>query len=162
MLAFLRPLPLVASLLLGASLVTGCLGSNPTPATNSPPTQSQTPPPPPTLPATGTVVSQQQPGFSGKVMSGVIALKGAAPPAGSTLYLGLVKSASDQQPRTCIDAERNPVNEEGQFYAQIACTPQSGDQLKYVLIVGPSGNRDWHDAVVPLPSDLSNVKLDAQ
>ena len=99
-------------------------------------------------------MSQQQPGFSGRVISGIVALRGAAPPAGSTLFLGLVKGPSDQQPRTCIDAERNPVNEEGQFYAQVGCQPQSGDQLMYVLVVGPSGNRDWHQAVVPIPSDL--------
>ena len=110
--------------------------------------------------ATATIVSQAQPGFSGKVISGTVAYNGGAPPAGSTLYLALVKSANDTQPRACIDAERDPINDQGQFYAQVACTPQTGDQLEYVLIIGPAAQRDWHMGVVPLPSDLTNVRLE--
>src|SRR6476661_10498172 len=131
----------IATALAACALMAGCLGKSGSQGPTATPSASPTPPPPPTLPATGTVVSQQQPGFSGKVISGIVALRGAAPPQGSTLFLGLVKGPSDQQPRTCIDAERDPVNEEGQFYAQVNCTPQSGDQLMYVLVVGPAGNR---------------------
>ncbi len=110
--------------------------------------------------ATGTIVSQAQPGFSGKVISGTVAYNGGVPPAGSTLYLALVKSANDPQPRACIDAERDPINDQGQFYAQVACSPQTGDQLEYVLIIGPAAQRDWHQGIVPLPSDLTNVHLE--
>jgi hypothetical protein len=159
MLNRLRELPSILGFALIALLLGACLGKSS--GGSSATTQTSTPPPPPTLPATGTIVSQQQPGFSGKVMSGTVAINGGAPPAGSTLFLGLVKSASDQQPRTCIDAERDPVNEQGQFYAQVSCNPQSGDQLMFVLVVGPAGNRDWHQAVVPLPADLSNMQLQA-
>jgi hypothetical protein len=94
-------------------------------------------------------------------MSGTITVTGAPPPPNSTLYLGLVKSASDPQPRLCIDAERDPVDQAGKFSARVACTPQPGDQLSYTLIIGPPGLRDWHSGVVPLPSDLTSLRLNA-
>lgn len=119
-------------------------------------------PPAATPAASGTVVSQAQPGFSGTVISGVVALDGGAPPAGSSLFLGLAKSADDQQPRTCIDAARDPVNDVGQFYAQVSCKPQPGDQLLYVLVIGAEGERNWRRGVVAMPSDLTNVHLTVQ
>jgi hypothetical protein len=145
-------------------LLCGCLGANPNTQTAAPPAATTTLPATSTAvpaSATATLVSQAQPGFSGKVISGTVSLAGNIPPTGSTLFLALVKSANDPQPRPCIDAQRNPVNEQGQFYAQVACTPQPGDQLSYVLIVGAPAARDWHPGVVPLPSDLTNVRLDA-
>jgi hypothetical protein len=157
---------IVTGLIGSALLLTACL--SPTPQSKS----GQAPPPPPpaaqapapvsasaTAAASATIVSQAQPGFSGKVISGTVEYQGAAPPAGSTLYLALVKSASDSSPRACIDAERDPVNDQGQFYAQVACSPQPGDQLMYVLIIGPASERDWHPGVVPMPSDLTDVRL---
>lgn len=148
-----------------ALLLGGCLSANPNSGASTPP-----PPPPPqqqpaaatpNAVAASTVVSQAQPGATGRVISGTISWAGGAPPAGSTLFLALVKSANDPQPRTCIDAARNPVNDQGQFYAQVACAPQAGDQLSFVLIIGPAGERNWHSGVVPLPADLANVHLTA-
>jgi hypothetical protein len=152
------------ALLLSAALSGACLSSNPAPSAGSAP---QGPVIAPTsaaarASASATVISQAQPGFSGKTMSGVVTFAGAAPPPGSSMFLGLAKSADDQQPRTCIDAARNPVNDVGQFYAQVACTPQQGDQLLYVLIIGPEGERNWHRGVMPIPSDLTNLQVDVQ
>lgn len=109
-----------------------------------------------------TLVSKPQPGATGVLMTGVIALNGLAPPEGSTLYLGLVKSENDSNPRTCIDPENNPVNDVGQFYAQVACTPKSGDMLLYVLIVGDPAARDWHRGVIPLPPDLTDFRINTE
>jgi len=111
--------------------------------------------------AAATIVSQAQPGATGTLMTGVIALNGDAPPPGSTLYLGLVSSPNDNNPRTCIDADRNPVNAVGQFYAQVACSPKTGDQLLYVLILGDPGARDWHRGVIALPPNLRDFRIDA-
>lgn len=113
-------------------------------------------------PASGaTIISQPQPGANGTLMAGVITLNGDPPPSGSTLFLGLVTSATDTNPRTCIDAQRNPVNDQGQFYAQVACKPQPGDQLYYVLIIGPAGDRNWRRGVITMPADLSNFQIQA-
>ncbi len=153
---------LLPGLIASAFLLTACLSTSPqgggsqSPATQAPAATSAPPAP---AGATATIVSQPQPGFNGKVISGTVEYQGAAPPSGSTLYLALVKSASDTSPRPCIDAERDPVNDQGQFYAQVACSPQPGDQLMYVLIIGPPAQRDWHSGVMPLPSDLTNVHL---
>lgn len=155
--------------LLVTAVFSGCLSSNPNanggrgapaagPTLASPPASAVRAP----STASATVVSQAQPGFSGTVVSGVVSFQGAAPPDASSLYLGLVKSADDRQPRTCIDAARDPINEVGQFYAQVSCKPQPGDQLVYVLIIGPEGERNWHRGVVPMPSDLTNVHIDVQ
>lgn len=151
--ALLTALPLLAA---------GCLhAQSPTPAAfvpgSSTASASATPPVAP-----ATLVSQPQPGASGVLMSGVVTLNGQAPPDGSTLYLALVKSADDVQPRTCIDAERNPVNNVGQFYAQVACKPQQGDMLLYVLIIGRPEDRNWHRGVIPMPLDLTNFRVDTQ
>jgi len=95
-------------------------------------------------------------------ITGVIVLGNEAPPPGSTLFLGLVKSVDDPNPRTCIDAERNPVTDVGQFYAQVACTPQPGDMLYYVLIIGAPEDRNWHSGVLPMPEDLTDFRINAQ
>jgi hypothetical protein len=159
-------LPLLPGYALSALLLSACLSSKPQSGTRQPPAAQapSTRAPAATSAAaapaaSATIVSQAQPGFSGKVISGTIEYNGGAPPPGSTLYLALVKSANDPQPRSCIDADRNPVNDQGQFYAQVACNPQAGDQLMFVLIIGPAAQRDWHMGVVPLPSDLTNVQL---
>ncbi|MGI8551917.1 MAG: hypothetical protein ACR2PL_14195, partial [Dehalococcoidia bacterium] len=115
-----------------------------------------------TAAAEATIISRPQPGFSGLLMTGVLAIGGAPPPPGSTLFLGLVKSETDEDPRTCIDAERNPVNDVGQFYAQVACTPQRGDQLLYVLIIGRPEERNWHRGVIPVPPDLTDFRIEAE
>jgi hypothetical protein len=158
--------PLVAGLIASIFLLAACRSASPQtggsqPPSPRPPAQATAPTSAASAPAgaTATIVSQAQPGFSGKVISGTVEYNGAVPPDGSTLYLALVKSPNDQQPRTCIDAERDPINDQGQFYAQVACNPQPGDQLMYVLIIGPPAQRDWHPGVVPLPSDLTNVHL---
>jgi hypothetical protein len=162
---------LVACALLSAA----CLSSNSNKATTSPviatassaaagagsPAGTASPGPGDSGTAVATIVSQAQPGATGVLMTGVIALNGDAPPTGSTLYLGLVTSADDTNPRTCIDAARNPVNDVGQFYAQVACKPKSGDQLLYVLIIGDPGQRNWHRGVIPMPADLTNFRIDA-
>lgn len=168
----------IPALILSLILSSACLSSNANKANRS--TTRSSPPasvgtaaavgvagsPPPSTgveqgTAAATIVSQAQPGATGLLMTGVIALNGDAPPPGSTLYLGLVTSPDDNSPRTCIDAARNPVNDVGQFYAQVACKPKSGDQLLYVLILGDPGERNWHRGVIPVPSDLSNFRIDA-
>jgi len=116
---------------------------------------------PPTV-APKTAVSQPQPGSSGTTFSGVVTYQALAPPAQSSLYLALVKSASDPNQRACIDAARDPLDTSGQFKAQVACSPQSGDQLYYVLVIGPEGQRNWRSGVLPLPSDLTKIRIDAK
>lgn len=140
---------------IGVCLLCACLSSNPSPpaAPTVPTSQIATPPP--------TVSSQPQPGANGTVMSGTITLVGGPPPPSSTLFLGLVKSTSDTQPRTCIDAERDPVDATGKFSARVACTPQPGDQLTYTLVVGAAGDRNWHTGYVAIPADLTTLKIDA-
>jgi hypothetical protein len=114
----------------------------------------------PTTVAPKTAVSQPQPGSTGAVFSGMVTYQGAPPPAQSSLYLALVKSASDPNQRPCIDATRDPLDNGGQFSAQVACSPQSGDQLYYVLVIGPEGQRNWHSGALPLPADLTKIRID--
>jgi len=116
----------------------------------------------PTTVAPKTAVSQPQPGSSGTIFGGVVTYQGVAPPAQSSLYLALVKSAGDPNQRACIDAARDPLDSSGQFKAQVACSPQSGDQLYYVLVIGPEGQRNWRIGVLPLPSDPTKIRIDAQ
>jgi hypothetical protein len=94
-------------------------------------------------------------------MSGTITLAGAAPPPASTLFRGLATSTTDTQPRTCIEAERNPVDATGNFTARVACTPQRGDQLTYTLVIGYPGERNWHTGYMAIPADLTTLKIDA-
>jgi hypothetical protein len=95
-------------------------------------------------------------------MSGTITLAGAPPPPESTLFLGLASAPGDPQPAPCIDAERDPVDSAGKFRAQVACSPKPGGQLAYTLVIGPPGQRNWHSGYLPVPSDLTNLKIEAQ
>jgi hypothetical protein len=107
-------------------------------------------------------VSQPQPGANGTVISGTITFGGAPPPPDSTLFLGLASSPGDPQPATCIDAERDPVDSAGRFRAQVACSPKPGQLLAYTLVIGPPGQRNWHTGTMAVPSDLTNLTIDAQ
>ncbi|HTE86270.1 MAG TPA: hypothetical protein VK821_16220 [Dehalococcoidia bacterium] len=137
-------------------LLCGCLSANPNTNSAAPagaPAQTAASAPP--------NVSQPQPGATGAVISGTVTLTGAPPPPNSSLFLGLVKSPSDQQPTVCIDAERDPVDPAGKFTARVACSPQAGDQLTYTLVIGSPGERNWHTGFAPIPADLTNLRIDA-
>jgi hypothetical protein len=147
----------LAAALTGAACA--CLSSNPSAGSSgaAPPAVVTAIP---TTVVPKTAVSQPQPGSTGAVFSGVVTYQGAPPPTQSSLYLALVKAATDPNQRPCIDAARDPLDNSGQFSAQVACSPQSGDQLYYVLVIGPEGQRNWHSGALPLPADLTKIRID--
>jgi hypothetical protein len=149
-------LALIAGIAFGLLLTSACLSPNP--ETGAPPLTPTSAPSASPTPA----VSQPQPGATGTIISGTITVGGAPPPPDSTLFLGLALTPGDPQPATCIDAERDPVDSAGKFRAQVACSPKLGQQLAYTLVVGSPGQRNWHSGSMPVPSDLTNLTIDAQ